>query len=82
MGAAMKQTGRLVRLSLFGLLCAALATSLSACGKRGPLYLPADKVPKTQQAPASQTSIAPQDKPVAEDTDKDLPVTSTDKPQP
>jgi len=41
----MKQTGRLAGLCLLLLL-----SSLPGCGKKGPLYLPVDKLPKSPPA--------------------------------
>ena len=59
----MKQTSRLLLLTLLVLL--------GACGKKGPLYLPPDKVPLIRPIPA--TPAEPLNKSESEDTDKTPP---------
>ncbi len=65
----MKQTGWFVGLCLLVLL----GSTLSACGKKGPLYLPADKLPKTQPVPAAIEDTAPESANSKKPNDRDKP---------
>ena len=46
-------------------------STLIACGKKGPLYVPADKIPKPQIILVPASAAAPEQKKEAEDTGKD-----------
>jgi predicted small lipoprotein YifL len=43
------------------LCCALFATALTACGKKGPLYIPEQQYPQTQTAPEPAT---PENQPI------------------
>lgn len=70
----MKQTGKFVGLCLLVLL----GSTLSACGKKGPLYLPPDKLAKTPTLPVAieDTASESDNRKKTKDSDK-LGVTNT-----
>lgn len=69
--------------TIAGLMCLLLAAGLlTACGKKGPLYLPPGKMPVIQPTPAATPATDPSSDRKAED-DREKPQTPTvDTPQP